>query len=67
MQTHNTGIMSSNHACVGIKTLLVRKATGNHFIKSTSLEETQSPLVSAKLEIECATETLCEMKYDNTI
>ena len=38
-----------------MKILLVRKATGNHLIKSTSLEKAQSPVSgSATLEIEYA-------------
>ena len=37
MQTHNTGVVSSNFVNVTIKTLSARKATGNHLIKSTSL------------------------------
>ena len=30
--------------CVAFKTPLVRKATGNHFMNSTTLEKTQSPV-----------------------
>ena len=41
---HNTGDVSMNHTRVTIKTPLVRKATGNHLIKSTSLEKAQSPV-----------------------
>ena len=44
MRTRNTGVVSSNAARVTIKTPLVMKATGSHFIKSTPLEKTQSPV-----------------------
>ena len=44
MQTHDTGLVSPIPPCVTIKTPLARKATGYHFMKSTSLEETQSPV-----------------------
>ena len=40
----NTGVVSSNPARVTIKTPLARKSTGNHLIKSTSLEKAQSPV-----------------------
>ena len=42
MRTHNTGVVSSIPPCVTFKTILVRKATGDHLIKSTSLEKTHS-------------------------
>ena len=42
MRTHNTRVSSSIPLCVTIKTPLVRKATRNHLIKSTSLEKLQS-------------------------
>ena len=48
MRTHNKWVVSSSPACVPIKTSLVRKATGNHLINSTSLEETQSRHSSQK-------------------
>ena len=35
MRTHNTGVVSSNPACVTMKSLLARKAMGNHLRKST--------------------------------
>ena len=44
MRTHNTGVVSWIPPCVPIKTSLVRKATGNHLINSTSLGKTQSPV-----------------------
>ena len=44
MQTHNIGVVSSIPPCVIFKTPLVRKATGNHLMNSTSLEKTQSPV-----------------------
>ena len=44
MQTHNVEVVSSNPARVTIKTQLVRKATRNHLVKSTSIEKTQSPV-----------------------
>ena len=44
MLTHNAGVVSSMPPCVTFKTPLVRKATGIHLIKSTSLEETQIPV-----------------------
>ena len=41
--------------CVTFKAPLVRKATGNHLINSTSLEETHSPVSgSATLQINYA-------------
>ena len=46
MRTHNDGAMSLIPPCVTIKTPLVRKATGNHLVNSTSLEKTQSPVSS---------------------
>ena len=55
MWTYNTGAASSNPTFV-TKTPLVRKATGNHFIKSTSLEKNSEPclwfLVLSKLSIQ---------------
>ena len=39
-----TGVVSLIPACVTLKTPLVRKATGNHLMNSTSLENTQSPV-----------------------
>ena len=44
MRTHNAGVVSSKLVRVTIKTSLVKKATENHLIKSTSLEKTQSPV-----------------------
>ena len=44
------------------KTPLVRKATGNHLIKSISLEEFSTlSLVSAKLEIESSTQEIRDL------
>ena len=54
MQTHNTGVVSSIPPCVTFKTPLVRKATGNHLMSSTSLKQLGPSLVSATLEIEFA-------------
>ena len=55
MRTHNTGVVSSIPPCVTFKTPLVRKATGNHLMKSISLEKLRAlSLVSATLEIEHA-------------
>ena len=49
-----------------MKILLVRKATGNHLIKSTSLEKAQSPVSgSAALEIEYATQYLKDVSKKN--
>ena len=42
VQTHNAGVITSIPPCVAFKTPLVRKATGNHLMNSTSLERTQS-------------------------
>ena len=58
--------LSSNPARVTIKIPLARKATVNHLIKSTFLEETQSPLslVSATLEFEVCN-TACLLKSDS--
>ena len=52
---HNAGVVSSNPASVAITTQWVRRTTGSHLIKSTSLEKTQrqGSLVSATLEDEC--------------
>ena len=44
MRTHNTGVVSSIPPCVTFKMSLVRKATENHLIKSTSLEGTKRPV-----------------------
>ena len=44
MRNHNTGVVSSIHPCVISKTPLVRKATGNHLMNSTSLQKTQGPV-----------------------
>ena len=44
MRTQNAGFVSSNCACVTFKAPLVRRATGNHLIKSNSLEGTYSPI-----------------------
>ena len=54
MQTHNTRVVSSNPTRVTIKAPLVRKANGNHLIKSTSLDKSESPVSGfclAELEI----------------
>ena len=56
MQIHNTGVASSIPPCVIIKMPLVRKATGNHQMNSTSLKKLRAlPLVSATLKIEFVT------------
>ena len=57
MGTHNTGVVGSNPTRVTVKTQFVIKATGNHLIKSTSLEETQSSVSGAALEVEYATQS----------
>ena len=44
MRTHNTEVVSSIPPCVTFKTPLVRKASGNHLMNSTSLENTQSAI-----------------------
>ena len=54
-------------SCFTMKTSLVRKATGNHLIKSTSLEKLRAlSLVSATREIEYATQFfyICFYKED---
>ena len=57
LRIHNTGVVSSNPAPATIKAPLVRKATGNHLMNSTSLENLRTlSLVSATLEIELATQ-----------
>ena len=57
MRTRNTGVVSSNPTCVTIGVPLVRKVSGNQFIKSISLEKLRALfLVSATLEIEHATQ-----------
>ena len=56
MWAQNTEVVSSIPPCVIFKMLLVRKATGNHRVNSTSLEKLRAlSLVSATLEIEYAT------------
>ena len=64
MRTQKTGVVSSIPPCVAFrKTLLVRKATGNHLTKSATLERLRaSSLVSATLEIEHAMQY---STYDN--
>ena len=55
----NAGILSLNPARFAIKVPMVRKATGNHLVKPTSLGETQSPVFySALLKIEHAMQLL---------
>ena len=44
MLIHKTRVVSSSPACVTIKTLLVRKVTGNELTRSTSQKEAQSPV-----------------------
>ena len=57
MGTHNTGFVSLISPCATKKAPLMRKATGNHLLKSTFLEKAQYPvLVSATIEIEYATQ-----------
>ena len=58
--------MSSNPAHVVRKTSLVRKATGNHLIITTTLSEAQRALslVSATLEIEYVTQFSFYDSYD---
>ena len=52
-RTHKAGVGSSIPAYVTMKTPLVWKATGNHLIKSTSLEKLRAlSLVSTTLEID---------------
>ena len=65
MRTHNTGVVSSILPCVTLKTPSVRKATGNHLVNSISLEKLRAlSLVSAKLEIEYATQQQLPTNYD---
>ena len=57
MRTHNTGVVSSMPPCVTFKTPLARKVTGNHLLKSTSLEKTHNPvwfLLLSKLSMRCS-------------
>ena len=55
VRTHNVGVVSSNSTCVIRKALWMRKATGNHLIKSTFPAKLRAlSLVSATLEIEYA-------------
>ena len=44
MRSHNAGVVSLIPPFVTVKMPLVRKVTGNHLIKSTSLEKTQNPV-----------------------
>ena len=61
MRTHNTGVVSSIPPFVTFKVPLVRMATGNHLMKSTSLDRLRAlSLVSATLEIEYATQIALE-------
>ena len=53
MLSYCTGAVNSVPPCVTMKTPLLRKAMGNHLIKSTSLEKLRAlSLVSATLKIE---------------
>ena len=53
MCIHGTGVVSSNAACLPIKTPLLKKVTGNHLKKPSFLAETQSSVSgSATLKIE---------------
>ena len=53
MRIHETRVVSSNPTRVTIKTPLVRKAAGNHLIKSTFLEKKRRALslVSATFKL----------------
>ena len=44
MWTHNAGVASSIPSCVTIEMSLARKVMESHLIKSTSLENTQTPV-----------------------
>ena len=44
MRTRNTAVVGSIPPCVTFKIPLVRKATGNRLMNSTSLEKTQGPV-----------------------
>lgn len=76
MRTHNTRVVSSIPPCVTMKPLLVRRAKGNHLIKSTTLQKNSEPCLwfplSSKLSMQrsflildvwefCA--LLCGMKH----
>ena len=63
MWAHNIGTVSSIPPCITIKTLLFWKATGNHLIKSTSLEKTQSPVSGCC----CARNRVCDAEEGNGI
>ena len=58
IRTHNTGIIGLNPPRVTMKTPLVRKATGNHLMNSTSLEKNSEPciwfLACSKLSMLCS-------------
>ena len=65
------GFLSSNSTRVTIKRQLVRKATGDHLIKSTSLVKKLRALslISDKLKIEYATQFkyVVVVSYANTL
>ena len=57
MRAHNTRVSSLIPLCVTIKTPLVREAAENQLTKSISLKKFRAlSLVSATLDIECATQ-----------
>ena len=63
---NNTGVVSSNPEHVTIKLPLVRKAMGNHLVKSTFLEKLRVlSMVSAKLEIEYVTQVTVLIPKEN--
>ena len=61
-RTYNTVVVSSIHACGTIKMPLAKKAMRNRFIKSSSLEKTQSLVSgSSTLEIEYFMQLSCSL------
>ena len=56
VRTHKTGVVSSSHTRATMKAPLVKKAKGNHLIKSIPEKKFRAlSLVSATPEIEYAT------------
>ena len=59
--SQHRGCQLDSSMCHFKKTLLMRKASGNHLMNSTSLEKLRAlSLVSATLKMEYATQFFCE-------
>ena len=66
-ETHNNEVGSSSPTRGAMKTPLVMEATGNHLIKSTSIENTQGPVsgfcYARNRECDAVFKTLAWPKY----